>query len=120
MKATFKVPKEWHRWTRTMANLPAELAAQSEFWETATEVFFARTQQATHVITGDLRASGDMQVEADNSSITGTVTYGGGNVDYAEYERQRGGTHDFFATSWEASAETFSAMMEQIYEAVWR
>lgn len=73
------------------------------------EVGFGLTQEAVHVESGALKASG--KAEADSSKVDhvweGTITYGdkGGPVDYAIYEKRRGvhwvgksaaqGDHDF-------------------------
>lgn len=63
--------------------------------------FFA-TQEEVHVITGSLRGSGNASSDVDGDEWTGLVSYGGPSpgfpfnpVRYAEYERRRGGDHDF-------------------------
>ena len=64
---------------------------------------FAGTQAATHVITSSLKWSGTTTSHFDGDTWEGTVTYGGPStgvnnpVEYAIYERQRGGDHDFMA-----------------------
>ena len=64
---------------------------------------FAETQAATHVLTSSLKFSGTTTSNFDGDTWEGTVSYGGPStgvnnpVDYAIYERQRGGDHDFMA-----------------------
>lgn len=77
--------------------------------ETTLGKAFAHTQAQTHIITGSLKASGHTASDFDGNMWTGTISYGGplfgtpvpgppnDPVDYAIYERARGGTHDFFA-----------------------
>lgn len=64
---------------------------------------FADTEAKVHVITGSLKLSG--KTESDYSAEdewTGSISYGGESagpnnpVDYAIYEQERGGEHDFF------------------------
>jgi hypothetical protein len=61
------------------------------------EEAFRDTQTTVHVITGALKASGKLDTDFLDDEFRGTITYGGGSVDYAEYEQRRGGTHDFMA-----------------------
>jgi hypothetical protein len=72
--------------------------------ETILAEAFAQTQAATHVITGSLKASGTTESDFDGKDHwTGTISYGGPStgpnnpVDYAIYEMNRGGSHDFFS-----------------------
>lgn len=71
--------------------------------EAALEAAFMETQSVVHVITGSLKLSGRTSSDFDGSNWTGTITYGGPSagpnnpVDYAIYEMQRGGAHDFMA-----------------------
>ena len=71
--------------------------------------FFKNTQSRTHVITGSLKASGIPESDYDADKWTGSITYGGtlwkspapgpakDPVEYAIYEMNRGGDHDFYA-----------------------
>lgn len=72
--------------------------------EDALSQVFAMTQAQVHVITGSLKGSGKTSSKADQNSWEGTIEYGGPSpgfpnnpVNYAIYERARGGTHDFLA-----------------------
>lgn len=116
---SFDVPSEFQRWAATFDNLPEALDGQSELWTLAGEVFFANTQQATHVITGDLRASGQLHTGVGADGPEATVTYGNSTVDYAEYERARGGSHDFLQVAFERSEATWSAALESMWAGVW-
>lgn len=63
---------------------------------------FRATQSAVHKITRSLSLSGKMQSDMKGDKWQGEITYGGSSfgvhnpVDYAEYERERDGAHDFF------------------------
>lgn len=63
---------------------------------------FVETQAFTHIITGSLKASGRTSSSFEGRTWEGHITYGGPSagpnnpVDYAIYERARGGEHDFF------------------------
>lgn len=65
---------------------------------------FAATQTAVHVITRSLKSSGKVHSSIGKDKWEGEITYGGPSpgsvhnpVDYAEYERERDGNHDFLA-----------------------
>ncbi len=65
---------------------------------------FAATQTAVHVITRSLKNSGKVHSSIGQNHWEGEITYGGPSpgsihnpVDYAEYERERDGNHDFLA-----------------------
>lgn len=65
---------------------------------------FAATDAQVHVDTGSLRASGEVDSDYAAGRWQGQVSYGGPSpgfendpVDYAGYERARGGLHDFMA-----------------------
>ena len=81
---------------------------QVDEWRYATERFFDRTQQYTHIITGDLKASGRYGVDRARHEITGHVTYGGTpQCDYAIYEFMRGGEHDALNSGYVANIDVF-------------
>lgn len=71
--------------------------------EAALEAAFMETQAVVHVITGSLKLSGRTSSDYDGHTWTGEIIYGGPSsgpnnpVDYAIYEMQRGGDHDFMA-----------------------
>jgi hypothetical protein len=64
---------------------------------------YAATQQAVHVITGSLKLSGKTSSSFGQNKWEGEISYGGVSegvynpVKYAEYERERDGSHDFLA-----------------------
>lgn len=65
---------------------------------------FAMTQDQVHIDTGSLKSSGkeDEDISYTKHQWMGTIRYGGPSlgvnnpVDYAIYEKRRGGAHDFF------------------------
>lgn len=73
-----------------------------EKFETVLAAQYAATQTAVHIQTGSLKLSG--KVSSENSlgdKWEGSISYGGESagihnpVDYAEFERERDGNHDF-------------------------
>jgi hypothetical protein len=65
---------------------------------------FVQTQSDVHVITGHLKASGQVEVSTRGQIWTGEITYGvigdanwakDPQASYAEFERNRDGSHDF-------------------------
>jgi hypothetical protein len=62
---------------------------------------FRATQLGVHKITRSLQLSGKMESKMNGNTWEGDITYGGASfgihnpVDYAEYERERDGDHDF-------------------------
>jgi len=81
--------------------LPASAVRE---WRAANEVLFSHTQQYAHVLSGDMKSTGNLEVELGESGLTidADLSYGGPassgeDVDYTVYELRRGGSHDFFA-----------------------
>jgi hypothetical protein len=73
--------------------------------DAALETAFTATQQVVHIDTGSLRISGRAESSMRGDEWEGTITYGGvapgavnDPVEYAGYERDRGGSHDFLRT----------------------
>jgi hypothetical protein len=61
---------------------------------------FDDTQNRVHTISGALKASGSLEINAGSTSWEATVEYGGpegSECDYAIFEQRRGGSHDFLA-----------------------
>ena len=56
---------------------------------------FAATQAHVHTRTSALRFSGGVSSKWGHSDWQGDINYGGEGVNYAVYEQQRGGDHDF-------------------------
>jgi hypothetical protein len=88
-------------------------------FEIVLEDQFRATQAAVHVITRSLKGSGRSSFKMDENSWEGEITYGGPSpgflhnpVDYAEYERERDGNHDFLAPAETLSAGYIKAMDE--------
>lgn len=61
-------------------------------------VGFTTAKGNVHVETGRLKASGKMQSKSFKNTWRGSFTFGApsAGVDYAIYEKARGGSHDFF------------------------
>jgi hypothetical protein len=79
---------------------------------------FTATQRKVHKITRSLALSGKYQSEMKGDTWEGEITYGGTSfgihnpVDYAEYERERDGSHDFMSPVDALSAGYIQAMNE--------
>jgi hypothetical protein len=88
-------------------------------FEVVLEDQFRATQAAVHIITRSLKGSGRSEFKMDENSWEGEITYGGPSpgfinnpVDYAEYERERQGSHDFLAPADRLSSGYVEAMNE--------
>jgi len=111
---------------RTYAGIEAEVnrladgpsSADLLAFEIVLEDQFRATQAAVHVITRSLKGSGRSEFKMDNNSWEGEISYGGPTtginnpVDYAEYEREREGAHDFLAPAERLSSGYIRAMQE--------
>lgn len=79
---------------------------------------FQATQRAVHVLTRSLKTSGKTNSDSDGNKWEGEITYGGPSegihnpVDYAEYERERDGNHDFLAPAEALSSGYITAINE--------
>lgn len=100
------VSPSWNRWVNGFNTIEREAqnAARTEFQQ-AGEVFFARSQQFVHVLSGDLLASGSIEIVATGGEVVARLTY---DTDYAIYENARGGSHAFIDRAWEATEQTFA------------
>lgn len=116
-RVTFTVPRELTGWKRGFEKLPVEIAvAGTEMWKAATDVLFDRSQQYVHVITGDLKSSGTSRTYiAEGSQLVGEVSYGNDQVDYAQYEEDRGGEHAYLQRAWLDSQTTFDTMLPGLW-----
>jgi hypothetical protein len=88
-----------------------------DLWDQATERFYDRTQEHTHIITGRLIASGRYATQRRGDTIEGRVTYGGTpEVDYAVYEFGRGGSHDALLLGFLETQGRYARALRQIVE----
>jgi hypothetical protein len=104
------VPTRFQAWERGAKSLARGFARRSFEWNLANEHFFGETQRFVHVVSGDLKRSGQERVELEHGSLVAIVEYGSDTVDYAQQELDRGGEHDFFALAWESSQSVFEAV----------
>jgi hypothetical protein len=94
------IEDEIDRITKRMPTLEMKAAL-----DTALDIAFASTQAVVHVQTGSLKTSGKKGSKSSKArkQWEGTIKYGGPSggvnnpVDYAIYEKERDGAHDFFA-----------------------
>lgn len=89
-------------------------------WEEFGQAFFDRTQEYAHVITGEMKASGHLDVGGEGLETSIEVHY---DAEYTKYELARGGSHDFMTRGWQASRADFEQAMPRIWTAVqahWR
>lgn len=127
------------RWQRNFDKLGTKPMSREaiEEWEIATEVMFDLTQQYAHVLSGDMKGSGEMEIASSTpTSITAHITYGGGQrsnvkphwkhqtIDYTQYELQRGESHDFFSRAHQRAQDrlekgSLNAMMAQMNTERW-
>lgn len=99
-----------------LPNLPAIVK-----FEAILERLFAETQFVVHVETGSLRASGEHKAWYHNRKWHGRISYGGMShgmpndpVKYAEFERERGGAHNFMRPIAHADNYYFRAIRDAL------
>ena len=86
-------------------------------WSAAVDVWFSKTQQYVHVISGDLKSSGEQDVTLHGRVIEGALTYSGGpDRSYAVYEIRRGGAHDFLTRGFVATQKIFQRALVDAME----
>jgi hypothetical protein len=85
-------------------------------WGQATEEMYDRSQEYVHIITGDLFLSGERDTAKSGWRLVGTVSYGGPEAPYAEYEFGRGGDHDALLRAYVATHDTFEKTLAVIME----
>jgi hypothetical protein len=85
-------------------------------FENILQIQFIATQYKVHKITRSLQLSGKVDSKHENDKWEGEITYGGPSagvnnpVDYAEYERERDGSHDFLKATEEFESGYVHAM----------
>jgi hypothetical protein len=105
------------RWIAGLEDFDKPDERDKAAWGQATEVFFGRTQEAVHVITAALKASGREEVYRTGSEIVGVVSYGGPEAPYAKYEFRRGGSHDALRRGFERTDRIYQATLAEIMRA---
>lgn len=129
-RVRFSVGGAYAGWLRGLDRLPEEAAREAETeWQVSTELLFDRSQQYAHILSGDMKATGRYDVQADGLTVVGEVVYGGAVagtdtvVDYAWYEHQRGGDHAYLLRAFEAVQPLMRATLPDVWAAVvssWR
>lgn len=123
------VPDQYERWIAGFQTMPVVMARAIESqWAIATDLLLDRSQDAIHVISGDLKTSGRADSRLEGTTVVGEVTYGGvmgteGMVDYAMEEEDRGGEHAYLALGWSQAESAFSKAMPVAWSEViagWR
>lgn len=129
VEAKIIVPDQFRAWEAGFTSLPDDLEQVVELhWRIATDLFYDRTQQAVHVISGDLKTSGRSDVYSQGQTVVGDVIYGGvqgteGPVDYALEEEERGGDHAFMSRGWDGAQRVFDEALPLAWREVvgsWR
>lgn len=111
----FVEPPNWGSWVRGFKDLGRKAAAADTARTMALNLFFARTQQYVHIISGDLKRSGKVTKSWSGGVWVGEVQYGSTDVDYAHAEIARGGSHDFVGRAWEST----EAIMAKAIGSTW-
>lgn len=107
------VSANYRRWQRGFSNLEREIIDKGrDEWTAAMEMFYDRTQEFAHVLTGEMKSSGEVEVTFGSGEITGTLTY---DSEHAVWEEQRGGSHAFITRGWEAT----ESMFERAFPDMW-
>ena len=115
-------PANFQRWSLGARALPGGFrGASGPLWQLANENFFSLTQQYVHVESGDLKSTGRETVTVEGSRVVATVEYGGvvpgtgRTVDYAQFELNRGGDHDYMGRAWEEAQDVFQGVFGQTW-----
>lgn len=108
-----RVTANYDRWVSGFGNIQREAIEHGrDAWEAATEVFFDRTQEYAHVVTGEMKASGKAEVDIDADGLVGIVAY---DSEHAIFEEHRGGNHALITRGWEATEQMFRESFPQIW-----
>lgn len=91
-------------------------AIGADEWRVATEIFFKRTRERVHVVSGDLKRSGAMDILTSGDDVVGVVEYGGGTVDYAVIEARRGPEHDYLTPAAVESQPDYEAALGRTFD----
>lgn len=100
--------RQWSLGARALAG--GFRGAGGPLWAAANDTFFGYTQEFVHVLSGDLKATGRQEIHLEGSRVVATVEYGSDEVDYAQFEIDRGGEHDFMGRAWLSSQPVFEAV----------
>lgn len=115
-KVEIVVPREFIAWRDGFERLPDDAATEGvRQLRVATDLFFSKTQQFVHVLSGDLKASGDSAVVREGDEVHGEVEY---TEPYAQIEEDRGGEHAYMSRGWEAAADAYETAMGRVWSEV--
>lgn len=101
---SYNVRYEWDtsQWDHELDRLGELHHAAIEGLEAVLDLAFTATQAVVHIQTGSLKSSGKTESDLHGEVWEGAIEYGGSSngfpndpVEYAIYEWERGGTHDF-------------------------
>ena len=105
------------RWENGLTNLQVDANAKA-VWDQAADVYFARTQQYAHVISGDMKRTGSKTTRIEGQTVVSGAVYGGiapsgKNVNYVQFEIARGGSHDFLGRAIVSTQRIFQSVMAE-------
>lgn len=92
-------------------------------WADVLDDTYQISQSIVHVVTGRLKVSGRKEVVFVGDEIIAELVYGGGEVDYAGIEYERGGTHDYLTPAFVRTESFWGPALIGAYEEVmdtWR
>jgi hypothetical protein len=98
-------------WVRGLSRFDKPDEVDEQRWEQITEIFFGRTQENVHVISGVLKASGERRTWREGHRVTGEVK---SNAPYAGYEFRRGGDHDALRRGYEVTQQRYQQALGEI------
>lgn len=99
--ATGDLPRDIGRLQRLGMRLTGE--GRNE-WSAATEALFETSQELVHVDTGELKASGRVEMSSAGATVTGKVIY---EAPQGYFEEQRGGDHAFLTRAAQLTDRVF-------------
>lgn len=108
-------------WIEGLDQFAEDMERESaDLWHGAVKAMFDRSQEVVHVQTGELKASGEFEVEVVDGEVVASVEY---HAEHAVYEHARGGDHAFLQRAWEDTADEFEDRLEETFDRVvnrWR
>src|SRR5690606_11811589 len=118
--AKVQISPNWHRWVAGFSMMSSEIREQRDVFEAAVERFYDNAQDRVHVMSGDLKDSGEVWTEIEGGEFRGHVGFGGGDVDYAIHEHRRGGNHALLKNGWLATEREFGDVLPEMWKRVLR
>ena len=115
--ARIEISPEFDRWVNGMDRLSRQDPLALQRWNESVRSLYEAADRVVHVITGDLKRPGHVNVRITQDELIGEVIY---DTDYAIYEHARGGEHAFLDRAWEETSREFEQFFDTMFTEVFR